>query len=156
MKNSHLFWLALIAIAITVATARGQEPPERSERVEALKISFITEQLSLTPEEAQVFWPVYNKYEEERKTIREDFKKREDGQKLEYMSDAEAEAMINKQIEFQQKNLDITKKYIGEFKKILPVKKVAVLLTVEHRFSKMLLDRMRQHGGDQRPGGPPK
>ena len=140
--------MALLAFAITIATASAQPPPERGERVEALKISFITEQLSLTPEEAQIFWPVFNQFEAERKAIRQNYKA--GGQKLEFMSDAEAETMINKEIEFQQKNLDVTKKYIGEFKEILPVKKVAVLLTLEKKFSKMLLEKVKQGGGPPR------
>jgi biopolymer transport protein ExbB/TolQ len=150
MKNVHLLWIVFLAVAITVATAHGQGQPDRGERVEALKISFITEQLSLTPDEAKVFWPVFNQFEEERKAIRQ--MHAAGGKKLEFMSDEEAEAMINKEIEFQQKNLEITRKYVGEFKKILPVKKVAVLLTLEKRFSKLLLDRVKQGGGPP-PGG---
>lgn len=143
MKNAHILWLALLALAITAATAQAQ--PDKGERIEALKISFFTEQLSLTPDEAKVFWPVFNQFEAERKAIRQEHKT--GGQKLEFMSDSEAESMINKEIAFQQKNLDVTKKYVGEFKKILPVKKVAVLLTLEKKFSRMLLDKVKQGGG---------
>ena len=40
MKSSHILWIALLAFAITIATASAQEQPERNERIEAMKISF--------------------------------------------------------------------------------------------------------------------
>ena len=44
----------------------------RSERLEALKIAFITKELNLSPEEAQRFWPVYNNYSQELKKVRQE------------------------------------------------------------------------------------
>ena len=40
------------------------------ERIKAQKVAFITEQLSLTSEEAQGFWPIYNEFEETTDKIR--------------------------------------------------------------------------------------
>ncbi len=42
---------------------------ERTEKVQALKIAFITQKLELTSDEAQKFWPVYNRYETEIKQV---------------------------------------------------------------------------------------
>ncbi len=39
---------------------RGEKSPEMKAKIEAQKISFITQQLDLSPEEAQKFWPLYN------------------------------------------------------------------------------------------------
>ena len=153
MKSSHIFWITLLAFGITVATTHAQQP-DRNQRIETMKISFITEHLSLTPEEAQIFWPVFNQYEAERRAIRQQYKSRENGQqKLEFMNDSEAEQLINQEIAYQQETLNTTKKYVAEFKKILPIKKVAVLLTLEGKFSKMILERLKNsnaQGGGQR------
>jgi hypothetical protein len=35
---------------------------QRQEKIQALKIAFITQKLKLTPAEAEKFWPVYNQY----------------------------------------------------------------------------------------------
>ena len=70
----------IITIMIT-ATAVGQKEDRnaKKERIQALKVAYITEKLALTPDQAQVFWPIYNTYGErmseiynrERKVLKE-------------------------------------------------------------------------------------
>ena len=43
----------------------AQERREHYQRIEAIKVAFITKKLDLTTEEAQKFWPVYNNYQKE-------------------------------------------------------------------------------------------
>lgn len=40
------------------------------DRIKTLKVAFITEQVDLTSEEAQQFWPIYNEHEEVMENIR--------------------------------------------------------------------------------------
>ncbi|MFN8295490.1 MAG: hypothetical protein U0T69_04805 [Chitinophagales bacterium] len=124
---------------------------EGNEKIEAMKIAFITKRLQLTPEESQKFWPVYNQYEAEKKQIRQstigtvkDLK--EDGD----FTNAEAEQAITKYVEFKAKDLDLIKKYVAEFRKILPATKVAKLVTAEEHFKKMLTKQAQQ--GGPKPG----
>ena len=45
---------------------KAQDPDDtRAEKIQSLKIAFITQKLQLTPDEAQKFWPVYNQYDNE-------------------------------------------------------------------------------------------
>lgn len=133
----------------------AQPPPPDgpgNEKIEALKIGFITKRLSLTPEESQKFWPVYNQYEAEKKQIRQSTlgtlkEMKEDGD----FTNAEAEQAIAKHIEFKVKDLDLTKKYVVEFRKILPATKVAKLVTAEEHFKKMLMKQAQQ--GGPKPNG---
>ena len=141
----------LVAIALTgFLQANAQEG---NEKIEAMKIAFITKRLQLTPEESQKFWPVYNQYEAEKKQIRQstigtvkDLK--EDGD----FTNAEAEQAITKYIEFKAKDLDLIKKYVAEFRKILPATKVAKLVTAEEHFKKMLTKQAQQGGPKQGQG----
>lgn len=124
---------------------------EGNEKIEALKIAFITKRLQLTTDEAQKFWPVYNQYEAEKKEIRESTigtikQLKEDGE----FTNAEADQAIAKYIEFKSRDLDLTKKYVGEFRKILPSVKLAKLVTAEDHFKKMLMKQAQQ--GGMRPG----
>lgn len=119
-----------------------------NEKIEQLKIAFITKHLKLTTDEAQKFWPVYNQYEAEKKQIRQSTigsvkELKDDGD----FTNAEADQAILKYIEFKSKDLELTKKYITEFKKILPSTKVAKLVTAEERFKK-LLAKQAQIGGN--------
>ncbi|MBS1566474.1 MAG: hypothetical protein JST39_18970, partial [Bacteroidetes bacterium] len=75
-------------------------------RLEALKIAYLTKKLDLTTEEAQRFWPVYNKYTEEIHAIRKE-------QKQKNLSELDAEDKI----------LNVRKKYNGEFSRALSPEK---------------------------------
>lgn len=128
-------------------TSKAQDKPA-NEKIEALKIAFITKHLNLTTDESQKFWPVYNQYEAEKKQIRQTTigtikELKDDGD----FTNAEADQAITKYLEFKSKDLDLTKRYIVEFKKILPSTKIAKLVTAEDRFKKMLA-KQAQNGGN--------
>jgi len=50
---------------------RAQSPGSKLERIEVLKMAYITKELNLTPDEAQKFWPVYNNYTQEIRAARQ-------------------------------------------------------------------------------------
>jgi len=148
--------LIVFFTAMQCMIAQPPPPPDDfdgpgMEKIEAIKIGFITKKLKLTSEESQKFWPVFNQYEEEKKQIRKSTigslkELKEDGE----FTAAEAEQAIARHVEFKARDLDLTKKYIAEFKKVLPVTKVAKLITVEEQFKKMLM-KQAQSGGPK-PG----
>lgn len=151
MKTMIALFVGLFLMTNSII-AQPPPPPDApgSEKIEALKVAFITKRLKLTTEEAQKFWPVYNQYEEEKKQIREttidvirDMK--EDGD----FTNAEAELAITKYLEFKSRDLELTKKYIVEFRKILPATKIAKLVTAEEHFKKMLMKQAQQGGPKQ-------
>ena len=73
MKTSRFF--AAIAVVLTIAASSASAQPKDKgnwhERVQAEKIAFITAELELSPEEAQVFWPVYNQLNAEAKALQQ-------------------------------------------------------------------------------------
>lgn len=149
MKRFVLFTAALFNCILSFAQA---DEDERSERIESLRIAFITEKLSLTSKEAQNFWPVFNEFTTQMKALKE--KQRELGKQIRSkseMSDAEADKMIQEQMQLRQQELDLAKKYTTEFKKVLPTKKVARLLSLEDEFRQQLMQRLREG----RPGAAP-
>lgn len=91
-----LFFLIFVMCSVVEVNA---QPPRHSERIEALKVAFFTQQLKLTAEEAQKFWPVYNSYMEEIRKAKQ--------------------ANKDDELAFQEEALTIRKKYKAEFKKIL-------------------------------------
>lgn len=94
--------LLLIVISFGIAATNAQKRPEKQfnkNNIEALKVAYITRQLNLTPEEAQKFWPVHNIYFEElKKTRREN---------------------LDNELVFEEKALNVRKKYNSDFRKIL-------------------------------------
>ncbi|MBT6745108.1 MAG: hypothetical protein HOB26_00955 [Flavobacteriales bacterium] len=156
MKNIAIS-LALILSALIGYTQPPPGPPpskEAYEKMKAHKIAYITEKLDLTPEEAQVFWPVYNELETKLHELRE--ANRPDRKKdPETMTDAEVEDMVNQRFEFRQKELDLEKEYHEKYKQVLPTKKVAVLYKAEQGFRRDLLKKLqeKQKGSENRPNG---
>lgn len=128
---------------------QGMGMQERKENIESMKIAFLTRRLDLTPEEAKKFWPVYNGYTDETKKLRSDRrdKMRDAREDFEKMNDKDVEKLIDSEIIFRQQELDVLKKYHGQFKEVLPMKKVAMLYKSEEDFKKELLERIKDRRG---------
>lgn len=148
MKKITFLFLVL---GISMGQLRAQEKHPSPEKMKAKKIAFITTNLDLTPEEAEKFWPVYNQAEEEFQTLHKEHRQARPEKKISDMSDAEVEKLIDEGLEFQQKELNLRKKFHEKFKQVLPVKKVAQLLHLEHEFRKQQ-DKKGEHPGPP-PGG---
>ena len=131
-KTIHIISISLLLIAHSfVALAQHEKPGDRWEKFRAEKVSFLTAKLDLTPEEAQNFWPVYNK--------------------METMSDKE---IIKLTREFAQKMDEegtLATKYNEQFLKILPPQKVLKLYKAEGEFRMYMFRKYRdQRGGDDK------
>lgn len=144
------FWFAQLGFA------QNQElEPSKREKLDALKVGYITEKLDLTPEEAQTFWPLYNELEAKMKTIRKNRRKNRTDTKENHdqMSDKELMLAVEKELEFEQQELDLKKEYNKKFNKILPAKKVVLLYEAQDGFKRRLLKGAKDRR--QIPGGPP-
>jgi len=139
------FLIAGLSLFILMSATQARAQGKR-ENIESLKIAFITQKLDLSPEEARTFWPVYNLSQAELDELRESRKKSRHLAKEEpgTMTDAEAEKFIDGELAFRQGELDIQKKYHTQFKKILPVRKVALLYKAEDDFKKELIRRLQE------------
>lgn len=114
------------------------------EKFKTMKIAYLTEKLSLTSAEAEKFWPVYNEYSEKKMTIYKEFRKdRKEMMEDQELTDAEAEKAVNDRIIVKQKELDLEKEYLTQFKSVLPIQKVGLLYRAEENFKKDLLRKMR-------------
>ncbi len=115
----------LLFFALLSVFAMGQPPVSQEQRdeVEARRIGFITNEVQLTPEEAQVFWPVYNKYRDELEALRKDRANELMSAKLNFDSytDEQVNKAIDNEFNSRQKELDISRRYNTEFMKILPI-----------------------------------
>jgi DNA-binding MarR family transcriptional regulator len=147
----------LIGIVLMLLMPAMWAQPGGGQDVESLKIAFITRRLSLTPDEAKVFWPVYDAYALEMKEVREGMRLERQAARRNFdeMSDKELDTVLENMLDFKRRELDITLKYHDQFKRVLPIRKVAQLYRAEQEFTRILLERLqeRQENGG-RPGGP--
>lgn len=150
-----IFLMALLVVT-GMGVAQAQAPQGGGADLEAIRVGYITKKLSLTPEEAKVFWPVYDAYRAEMKEVRGD--QRDNAQNarenFDVMSDQEVEAAVNRMLDNRRKELDITLRYHEQFKKVLNIRKIAKLYKAEHEFTQMLLARLQERREGMNGGAP--
>ena len=112
----------------------------KKEQLEALKVATFTKTMNLTSQEATVFWPIYNEYDSEIEALRKTKLKLDNAS----ATDAEIEKVVDGEIIYRQQELDIIKKYHSKFKKILPIKKVALMYKAQKDYQKALIELLQQ------------
>jgi hypothetical protein len=124
--------IIFILILCLPMLASAQDNAQRDNKLESLEIAYLTRELNLSPEEAQKFWPVYNKYSAEMKGTFRDKQNDPD--------------VLDK----QQKLLDIRKKYRTEFLKVLPPDRVNQVFTSEMKFREMVRKELQERQAQKR------
>ncbi len=133
----------VLLMAVFAVAAFGQK--KKNDKICAAKIEFIKKKLALTADEEKKFTPLYNAFSEEGEALRTSFKSKVNLADIDltFMTDEECQELINSIAEQKQKELDLIKKYTAAFKKILPVKKVAMIFKAEYEFKRLLVRKLR-------------
>lgn len=128
--------------------AFAQRPGDR-QKLESAKIAHITERLSLTPEVAQQFWPVYNQIKEKERELRKQEMEMRRNEANNTMTDAEAEQALNKYFELKEQQLALEKDAAEQYQDVLSPKQVVQLFKAEAEFHRMVLQKFseRRKGG---------
>lgn len=134
-------FFVLIAFASIISVYAQPDGSRIKSRVEAHRIGFITQRLSLTPEESQQFWPLYNQYTDKVQQIRNSVKLEK---QLDEMNDADIEKLIIGQMDKETRELDLRKEYYQKFKKVISVKKIAKLYKAERDFKAEMLKQLQE------------
>jgi len=155
-----LLVLVFLAVGLPVrAQPKGKpdstQTPSGAERVQALRVAFITDRLSLSPAEAEKFWPIYREYQDKREVIRKqlqaDYKKVRD--QADQMTDDELRKIADEEISLKQQDMNLQVEMHNKLKAVLPPKKLAQLYVAEEDFKKELIRRMTE---DNQKPPPPK
>ncbi|MFN2396090.1 MAG: hypothetical protein ABR597_10425 [Bacteroidales bacterium] len=151
IKKSITGFFILFLLAQTVLAQGGPgQRQARHEQMEARRVAFITRELSLTPAEAQDFWPVYNEYNEKRKAMM--FRHQQQKNQIDNIDELSEEELLriaDAEILNMEEMTTLRREYHEKFKKILPLKKVIELYETERNFNRNLL---RESRGSQRGG----
>ncbi len=143
----------IIALLMGCFAVSAFAQPDK-EKIKELKVEFLKKKLALTEDEEKKFMPLYEKFMTESEELRKTFKTDIDLEDVDltFMTDAECEKLINDIIEFKQKEVDLIKKHTAEFKKVLPVKKVAMIFKAEVEFRKHLFKKLKDKRKDKKKG----
>jgi len=157
LKISALFLLLLIVPF--GAAAQGNDKnccpgdKEREDKIDKLKIAFITQELNLTSAEAEKFWPIYNELETKTKELRKANRKieKEIRESFETITNEDAKKKLATLFENDEKETALRKEYSRKFSEVIGDKRALKLLSLEHEFRRELLDRLREQGGPPPP-----
>lgn len=140
----------LIVLVVVAFSAIGQQDRENAraemmKMIKAKKIAFITDQLDLTPAEAERFWPLYNENEKERNKINEGKRECLKGfhSEGENMNDKYIISLIDRYIALQVKESELAEKYNKRFQKVITPEKLLKLYQMEGRFKALLIREYR-------------
>lgn len=100
---------------------------QNGNRLEALKIAYVTKKMDLSPEEAQKFWPIYNLYAAELRQTRQN-----------------ATRNNQSEIELDESLLGIRKKYNSQFNQVLSAEKVNTFFKSEKEFGVFVQKEMER------------
>lgn len=147
MKIKQLTTLFLMVSSFTFAQGGGLFK-EKKEQIKALKIGYLTNELSLTGEEATKFWPLFNAFEDKQQEIRQQKVKnylfKLDDLTLESLSEKEANTLMIQIENSEEEQFQLRKKFVNSLKSILPATKILKLKKAEEQFSKKLLQQYRK------------
>lgn len=135
-----------ILIAILLCSfASNTNAQTTGERIKSKRIAFFTDKLQLTPQEAQMFWPVFNEYDQKRNILNAEKRKltetfQNNSQKL---SEAEVDKTLNRFIQISQQETQLFESYTKRFRSILPAHKVMKLYLAETEFKIILLRELK-------------
>ena len=149
------------ALLLAAASARAQMPPrqqlraakaERLSQLDNARIAFFTSRLSLTQDQAQRFWPLYNEFVARRRELNRTGRllKRE---QIEALTDQQIRDNLAQAYAARQQELNLEKDYFDKFQKVLSLRQVAQLLAAERDFTKEVIRRVAAAPGPG-PVGP--
>ena len=150
MKKTIYIFTALVLMLVSAVSALAEE--NWKEKMMSEKIAFLTMEMGITPEEAQVFWPVYNQIDKERdeamRKVFGSFKALEDAMSA-GKSEKDISKLLEDYLEALDKQGDIEKKAYQAYSKVLPVAKLAKLYVSEEKFRRQHIRKL--HAGEGRP-----
>ncbi|MEM9141779.1 MAG: hypothetical protein AAGA86_02255 [Bacteroidota bacterium] len=147
--NNKIILCALTLLGTTLLY--GQRGQGR-EKIKALKVAHITEQLDLTSKEAEVFWPAYNAHDSQMEELRRKERREISGKlrNLDELSDTETKALLNELMALQREKHQVEFDFMQKMQKIISPKKTLLLVKAEEDFKRRLLHEMRKRRSGDR------
>jgi len=148
MKSLHTIFAIVFSIFTIVSTAQssGGNYENRLEKINSQKVAFITQEMDLSVEDAQQFWPVYNELNEKLEVVKTDrnhFTRKLMNQKNS-MTDEELLELMDKFLQLEKQESTLKLEYHEKYKKLISPKKLVDYYMAEKKFRNHLLNRVKE------------
>jgi len=147
-------YILILTLLLVVSKSFGQHDKETRDKIKALKVAYLTQELKLNTKEAQQFWPVYHKHQEaldfSKNKIRSEFKNKiKEVGDVENLEEADAKNLVLIKVALDKKMVSAKEAFISEASKFMSYKKIMKLYLSEREFARKL---MRKYGKGRKSG----
>lgn len=142
----------IFLLLISTTTFAQQDHEKRAEKIKSLRIAFISNKLDLSPQEAQVFWPVFNKFDEKQTVLHKQnrqlmFKLRPENTSS--VPEKEMQSLLE-----ETENIDVAmqnnkRQFVKDLQGVIPPQKILLLKRLEEDFKHTLLRQFKK--GPEKP-----
>jgi hypothetical protein len=144
----HFITILLLCVVVSLQAQKRPHEFKNRDQIRALKTAFITDALSLTPKEAEKFWPVYNIYDKSImelhfKKMHELRQKIKDGGGVDALTEKDATALLKEFLDIEKNIISKKEALNKQLLKIVSAKKILKLYKAEDDFNRHLLQRLR-------------
>jgi Skp family chaperone for outer membrane proteins len=128
-----IIFFLVFSLGFGIHAFAQQHEDQKSQKIQALYIAYITRELQLTETEAQKFWPLHNQFDSELKSIHQN---------------------NLPELESEEASLKVKKSYRDRFAKIIGPNRTDDFFKKDAEFRKKLIERLKERQerkGDNRP-----
>jgi Spy/CpxP family protein refolding chaperone len=143
MKKNLNYTLFLLIFTTTVFAQPNQD---KRDKIKALKIAYISEELALSTQEAEKFWPIYNTFEDKQFELQHQKMKAYMNRiesNMDKLTEKEAAQLLAQMENTEDELFQLRKKYNQDLKTVLSAQKIVKLHKAEEQFRKNLLKQFR-------------
>ncbi|WP_310557459.1 sensor of ECF-type sigma factor [Flavobacterium sp.] len=147
MKN-----IAITLLLFIPFLSFAQENEKRAEKIKNLRIAFISTKLDLTTEEAQKFWPVFNKFDDKQTIL---FKQNRQlmfklkSENTSNISEKEMQGLLDQSETIETGMQNNRKQFVKELQGVIPAQKILLLRKIEDDFKQRLISQFRKGNNKQ-------
>ncbi|SDR86840.1 hypothetical protein [Gramella sp. MAR_2010_147] len=133
--------IVLVLFSTSHMMSQEEDRDAQRERIKALKVAFLTQELNLNNKLAEKFWPIYNEYESKKRELH----KREhiELENVECIDEDSANDLLDEFLSVENEEYKIKKQLFKDLKQIISAKDIIKLHKLEDEFHKKLIKEYR-------------
>lgn len=128
-----IVFILFSSLFIADHTANAQN--DGQEQIKAAMISFYTDQMELTPEQAIKFWPIHNEYENERRKINREIRS---------LKKSGNPKDLEKIDQLEKKRFELRTKFKSRFLEVISPSQLSKMYKAEEDWRKIMLQRLNK------------
>lgn len=132
MKKILSISVVFLALMMNVQQLNAQSGDY--EKVKAAMVSYYTEHMDLTPEQAAKFWPIHNEYETERRKINKEIRR------LKKSGNPNDLSVLEK---LEKQRFELRTKFKSRFLEVITPAQLSKMYKAEEEFFRIIMDKMK-------------